>query len=114
MRPTWAEIDLPALRHNYRVISGRVGSSVTVCAVLKADAYGAGVVECARALEAEGATWFGVTTTEEGLRLREAGVRARILLMTGFWRGEQEEIVRHRLTPAVWDWWQLGALESAL
>jgi alanine racemase len=114
MRPTWVEISLPALRHNYQAIRRRVGEHVTVCAVLKADAYGHGVVECARALEAEGASWVGVTTTEEGIRLREAGVGTRILLMTGFWRGEQEEIVRNRLTPAVWDWWQLGALETAL
>jgi alanine racemase len=114
MRPTWAEISLPALRHNYGVIRRRVGEAVTVCAVLKADAYGHGVVECARALEASGTGWFGVTTTEEGVRLRESGIRARILLMTGFWRGEQDDIVHYRLTPAVWDWWQVGVLESAL
>ncbi|MGE0407063.1 MAG: alanine racemase [Candidatus Korobacteraceae bacterium] len=114
MRPTWVEISLPALRHNYEAIRQRVGDTVTVCAVLKADAYGHGVVECARALESVGADWIGVTTTEEGVRLREAGVGARILLMTGFWRGDQEEIVRQRLTPAVWDWWQIGALETVL
>ncbi len=114
MRPTWAEISLSALRNNYAAIRRRVGEDVTVCAVLKADAYGHGAVECARALEQEGAAWFGVTTTEEAVRLREAGIQARILLMTGFWRGEQEEVVRHRLTPAIWDWWHVGALEGAL
>jgi alanine racemase len=114
MRPTWVEISLPALRHNYDKIRQRVGEAVTICAVLKADAYGHGVVECARALEAEGSRWIGVTTTEEGIRLRDAGVEARILLMTGFWRGDQEDIVRYHLTPAVWDWWQVGALETAL
>ena len=41
-----------------------------VMGVVKADAYGHGVVECARALEEEGATWFGVTSTDEGLELR--------------------------------------------
>lgn len=101
-RPTWAEVSLSALRRNFRLTQEHVGPDVTVCAVVKADAYGHGSVECARALEAEGAKWLGVTSTDEGIRLREAGIAARILLMTGFWRGEEEDVVRHRLTPAVW------------
>ena len=114
MRPTWAEVSLGTLRRNFRAIQNRVGNKVTVCAVVKADAYGHGAAECARALESEGATWLGVTCTEEGVVLREAGIRGRILLMTGFWRGDEQDVVRHRLTPAVWEWWQVGALESAL
>src|SRR5512146_2159875 len=114
MRPTWAEVSLPALRRNYRAVHRRVGDKVTICAVVKADAYGHGAVECARALQQEGATWFGVTSTEEGVTLREAGIEGRILLMTGFWRGEESAILRHRLTPAVWEWWQVGGLEAAL
>src|SRR6266481_4408818 len=102
MRPTWAEVSLAALRRNFRITQDFVGPNVTVCAVVKADAYGHGAIECARALEGEGAAWFGVTSTEEGVRLREAGIRGRILLMTGFWRGEQDAVVAHRLTPAVW------------
>ncbi len=114
MRPTWAEVSLSRLRHNFRIIQEHVGTEVTVCAIVKGDAYGHGAVECARALEAEGANWFGVTSTEEGVALRQAGVRGRILLMTGFWRGEEEEVINHRLTPTVWEWWQIGALEKAL
>ena len=114
MRPTWAEVSLGALRRNYRAVQERVGDQVTICAVVKADAYGHGAVECARGLEQEGATWLGVTSTEEGVRLREAGIGARILLMTGFWRGEEADVLRHRLTPAVWEWWQVGGLEAAL
>ncbi len=113
MRPTWAEISLDALRHNFRAIQQHVGVS-TVCAVVKANAYGHGLIECARAFAEAGAQWLGVTSTEEGIRLRDAGVTARILLMTGFWRGDQDDIVRHRLTPAIWEWWQVGALERAL
>jgi alanine racemase len=114
MRPTWAEVSLSALRHNFRLIQEHVGPEVTVCAIVKADAYGHGVVQCARALQEAGAGWFGVTSTEEGVKLRESGITGRILLMTGFWRGEQEEVVHHRLTPTVWEWWQIGALEAAL
>jgi alanine racemase len=114
MRPTWAEVSLSALRHNFRLIKQHVGAAVTVCAVIKADAYGHGAPESARALQDAGATWFGVTSTEEGIKIRDAGVTGRILLMTGFWRGEQEDVVSHNLTPTVWEWWQIGALESEL
>lgn len=112
-RPTWAEVSLAALKLNFRAIQSHVGPDVTVCAVVKADAYGHGAIECARALEANGAKWFGVTTTEEGVRLRQAGIAGRILLMTGFWRGEEEAIVEHRLTPAVWQEESLELLERA-
>ena len=113
MRPTWAEISLDALRHNFALLQKAAGSA-TVCAVVKANAYGHGAVDCARALEAAGARWFGVTTTMEGVRLRDAGIKGRILLMTGFWRGEQTEVIDYQLTPAVWEWWQVGVLESEL
>ncbi len=113
MRPTWAEISLENLRHNFALLQKAAGKA-TVCAVVKANAYGHGAVDCSRALEATGAEWFGVTTTMEGVRLRDAGIKGRILLMTGFWRGEQAEVIDHQLTPAIWEWWQVGALESEL
>ena len=84
-----------------------------VCAVVKADAYGHGAVECARALEAEGAPWLGVTSLDEAIPLREAGLRANILLMTGFWRSEETEIIRQHLTPTVWEPWQIESLDKA-
>ena len=112
-RPTWAEISLKNLRENFRCIQQRVGSDVAVCAVVKADAYGHGAVQCALALQAVGAQWFGVTSLDEAIPLREAGITARILLMTGFWPGEEEELVRLRLTPTVWEAEQLWLLERA-
>jgi len=112
-RPTWAEVSLAALRENFRAVQKHVGAGVTVCAVVKADAYGHGAVECSRALEAEGASWLGVTSLDEAIPLREAGVQADILLMTGFWRGEESEIVRLRLTPTVWEPWHIEAMEKA-
>jgi len=112
-RPTWAEVSLPALRQNFRTVQKHVGPGVTVCAVVKADAYGHGAVECSRALEGEGARWLGVTSLDEAIPLREAGIRANVLLMTGFWRGEESEIVRLRLTPTVWETWHIESLEKA-
>jgi alanine racemase len=80
---------------------------------VKADAYGHGAVECSRALEAEGANWLGVTSLDEAIPLREAEIRANILLMTGFWRGEEAEIIRLRLTPTVWERWHIESLDKA-
>jgi alanine racemase len=101
------------LRHNYRLLQQHVGKGVSVCAVVKADAYGHGATPCAVALEEEGAQWFGVTSLDEAIPLREAGVQGRILLMTGFWRGEEEEIVRLRLTATIWEPEQVSLLEKA-
>ena len=112
-RPTWAEVSLSALRQNYGTVARYVGSGVTVCAVVKADAYGHGAVECATALEQEGASWLGVTSLDEAIPLREEGIGTRILLMTGFWRGEEEEIVRLGLTPTLWEIGQIELLERA-
>lgn len=112
-RPTWAEVSLADLRHNFGVVRRHIGPGVDVCAVVKADAYGHGALECARALEDEGARWLGVTSLDEAIPLREAGIGARILLMTGFWRGEEEEIIRQRLTPTVWEPGQIASLERA-
>jgi alanine racemase len=112
-RPTWAEVSLSNLRENYRELRKYVGAGVTVCAVVKAFAYGHGAAECAQALEKEGATWLGVTSLDEAIPLREEGIATRILLMTGFWRGEEEEIVRLGLTATIWEAGQVELLQKA-
>lgn len=112
-RPTWADVSLATLRQNFRTVQKHVGAAVTVCAVVKADAYGHGAVECSRALEGEGAKWLGVTSLDEAIPLREAGIQSNVLLMTGFWRGEEAEIIRLQLTPTVWELWQIESLEKA-
>ncbi len=112
-RPTWAEVSLTTLRQNFRTVAKHVGAGITVCAVVKADAYGHGAVECSRALEAEASKWLGVTSLDEAIPLRDADIESRILLMTGFWRGEESEIVRQRLTPTVWEPWHIESLERA-
>jgi len=110
---TWAEVSLAALGDNFHAVQKHVGAGVTICAVVKADGYGHGAIKCARTLEAEGAEWLGVTSAAEGLALRGTGVRARILLMTGIWKGEEEGIVAHNLTPTIWEPWHVESLERA-
>ena len=112
-RPNWAEVSLPALRHNFRVLQGHVGSDVIICAVVKCDAYGHGAQECALALEQEGAKWFGVTSTDEGAILRDAGVAGRVLVMCGVYRGEEDDTLRLSLTPAVFRLQDAEALARA-
>src|SRR3954471_12437119 len=104
-RPTWAEVSLSALTHNFRLIRDFVAPHATVCAVVKCDAYGHGAAQCARALEGAGAEWLGVTSTDEGVQLREAGIAGGILLMSGIWRGEpkQSSSTISRLLSGAWN-----------
>jgi alanine racemase len=112
-RPTWAEVNLTALQQNYRAVQALVSPEATICCVVKCDGYGHGAVECSRALQEAGATWFGVTSMEEAVKLRRGGITARILVMTGFWRGEEDEILDSDLTPAIWSVEHVHALQRA-
>jgi alanine racemase len=100
-RPTWAEINLDNLIHNFCVTKAVLGAGVAIMPAVKADAYGHGAIECASALETAGAEWFGVALPEEGFTLRTAGISAPILCLGGFWEGQEESIIAHRLTPVV-------------
>ena len=80
-RTAWLEIDLDALRANLAVLRGLAGPGVAVRPVVKADAYGHGAVPVALALEAAGVDGFCVAAFDEALELREAGIRAPILVL---------------------------------
>ncbi|APU28382.1 alanine racemase [Ectopseudomonas alcaliphila JAB1] len=111
MRPARALIDLDALRHNYRL--ARELSGARALAVVKADAYGHGSVRCAQALEAE-ADGFAVACIEEALVLREAGIRAPILLLEGFFEADELVLIdRHDLWCVIHAQWQIEAIEQA-
>jgi alanine racemase len=100
-RPTWADINLDNLTHNFRATKTAVGAGVSIMAAIKSDAYGHGAVECAQALEKAGADWFGVALPEEGTALRDSGVTRPILSLGGFWEGQEDSLISHRLTPVV-------------
>src|SRR5262249_28127803 len=102
-----------ALRHNLHAIQAHVGSQVSVCPVIKSNAYGHGITACALALRNSGAKWLAVSTVAEGVALRQVGIQERILVLGGFWRGEEEEIIRQGLTPAVWERSHIELLQSA-
>lgn len=114
LRPTVAVVDLDAIAANFRILHGLVEAGAFFCPMVKANAYGHGDIEVARALRAAGAQHLGVATIEEGLALREAGDRGTILVFGLFHDPESaRELVARRLTPVVSDWRQLEVLEKA-
>ncbi len=112
VRPTRAEVNLAALRHNLRVISRHAGTA-KVWPVLKADGYGHGAPAVARTLERAGAEGFCVALLEEAVELRDAGVSAPILVMGGYYGGAYEEIVSRGLVPVIYDRSHLEGLARA-
>ncbi len=98
-RPTRAEVDLDAVRHNVRRLRP---SSSDLMAVVKADGYGHGDVEVARAALEAGAAWLGVALVEEGLRLREVGIDAPILVLSEAPAGAEAAALQGRLTPTLY------------
>lgn len=112
-RPTWAEIDTHALAANFHIVKKQVGRNVRVMAVVKANAYGHGAVECARRLEREGADWFGVALPEEGIELRAAGIAKPILCLAGFWGGQATACVQQNLVPVVYRLDMIEAFDRA-
>jgi alanine racemase len=102
VRPTRAEVNLAALRHNLRVVA-RHAKGAHVWPVLKADGYGHGAPAVARTLERAGAEGFCVALLEEAVELRDAGIRVPILVMGGYYGGAYEEIARRGVVPVVYD-----------
>lgn len=100
-RPTTAQVNLDNLAFNFHSVKNFVGPDILYMAVVKANAYGHGAVECAKRLEAEGADWFAVALPEEGLELREAGISKPILCFGGFWPGQEESLLANDITPAM-------------
>lgn len=111
MRPTRAEIDLAAVRHNIGQLIETVAPS-RVCAVVKADGYGHGDVPVAEAAMEAGAALVAVALVEEGIRLREAGFEAPILVLSEPVTTDAAEIVRWGLTPCAYRTEFLRALAS--
>ena len=108
VRPTRAEVNLAALRHNLRVVQKHADGQ-KVWAVLKADGYGHGAPAVARTLERAGANGFCVALLEEGIELREAGILAPILVMGGYYGSATAELLARKLTPVVYDLSQIEA-----
>ena len=102
VRPTRAEINLGALRHNAAVLRKAAGQA-KLWAVLKADGYGHGAPAVARTLERAKVDGFCVALLEEAIELREAGISAPILVMGGYYGRAYAELAAYDITPAIYD-----------
>jgi alanine racemase len=106
------EIDLMAVGHNLTILKGLLKSTgARIMAVVKSDAYGHGLVEVSQALESSGAWGFGISEVEEAIALREGGITAPILFMSGLPPGAEKEVLALNLIPGITDVHSLDILE---
>ncbi len=119
-RPVWAEVSLGALTYNLEAIRKYVNPAEEkrkparkILCIVKGNGYGHGGPQVAKALEQAGADWFGVTCTDEGVAVRQNGVRRPILVLTSFVPGEESRLVEHDLTAVVHRCEQLELLNRA-
>ncbi|MCH4097345.1 MAG: alanine racemase [Acidaminococcus provencensis] len=101
-RVNWLEIDLDALEQNFKNYKAMVGPDIKIMPAIKVNAYGHGIIACAKVLEEAGADYLGVGTVEEGILLREQGVKMPILIFASNLLEETAPLyVEHRLIPTV-------------
>lgn len=112
-RPCWVEVSTRAFEDNCRLLSKIAGPSVDLLAIVKANAYGHSLAICAQAAVRAGISWLGVTSVEEGIEARRLCPDSRILVISGVFPHQGEDVVRNKLTAVVWDPWQFDLLEEA-
>jgi hypothetical protein len=100
---SWVEVSLRQIADNFDAIRKVVTPSVEVMPAVKGNACGHGVVEVATALCARGARWLAVSSVEEGVTLRQAGITARILVLADFLPWSRAAAIQHSLTPVLYD-----------
>ncbi|MBE6023614.1 MAG: alanine racemase [Cellulosilyticum sp.] len=99
-----AEVNLDAIKHNYKQIRGHVPHEVEIMAIVKADAYGHGAVEISKLLQEEGVNRFAVAIAKEGEELRENGVRSPILVLGYTPRADIRTLIENNLTQTVFSY----------
>ncbi|HEX9079513.1 MAG TPA: alanine racemase, partial [Desulfuromonadaceae bacterium] len=112
-RPTFAEIDLAALRHNFQVVRASIPRRAEILAVVKADAYGHGFMDISHELETLGVNAFGVAFLAEGIQLRKSGIDKPILLLGGVYPGQERKCIGFNISTIVFSLEQAQALNHA-
>lgn len=112
-RPCWIEIRTHALEDNFRFLKSLASAEAELLLILKADAYGHSLDICAPALSRAGARWIAVTSLEEGITARSLCPDIRVMVIGGVVRGQGPELVKHNLTPVVWEPAQIEDVEAA-
>ncbi len=96
----WAEIYLDRLVNNFKIIKKAVGNK-KIMAAIKADAYGHGAIEVAKTLQRLGVDMFGVASIEEGIELRLAGIRTKIVILSPIMDEQIDECIEYNLIPTI-------------
>jgi alanine racemase len=96
-------INPAALQKNFRVMQQRVGETVQVMAMIKADAYGHGMIKAAMSFSEAGCSVFGVAEIQEGVELRRAGIQGQIFILLSFRDSQAQLFFDYNLTPVVFD-----------
>ena len=104
-------IDLHQLKKNYHIVKSEVGE-IPIMATVKANAYGHGAVEVSKALEQEGVRYLAVFTIDEGIELRDAGIKTDIFIYAKFDPTRIEEASKHNLTLNISSFDDLKALKA--
>ena len=102
LRPSWLEIDLGAIAHNVSNLRKKIGPSIELAFVCKADAYGHGAIRCSQAALSAGASRLAVATVEEGIVLREAGINAPIILLSQPLSAAIPYLLHYRIAPSIY------------
>jgi len=100
-RPTWAEINLDNLGHNFYEVKRRLPAQTKVLVTVKADAYGHGLIPVAKRLISCGVDYLGVASIDEGIALRRGGVRAPILILGLMLKKDIKPLFIYHLQPTV-------------
>ena len=102
-RPTWAEVNLNNLEHNFKKVKYLLPSQVKVLVTVKADAYGHGLVYVSKRLAACGVDYLGVASIDEGIKLRKSGLKTPILLLGLILKKDIPSLFTYQLTPTICD-----------
>lgn len=100
-RPAWIEIDLDALEYNYNIIQKKIPLTSKIAAVVKADAYGHGAVQVAGELDKLGVDYFCVGSPDEGIELRKAGIKKKIIVLAEVLKSQYQDILKGDLIQTV-------------
>ncbi len=109
-RPTWAEVNLNNLEHNFKQVKSRLRTQVKVLVTVKADAYGHGLIPVSHRLAVCGVDYLGVASIDEGIKLRKAHIKTPILVLGLIFKRDIHSLFTFKLTPTICDY----ALASSL
>lgn len=111
-RQTRVEIDIDAIRHNAKQIQSKLPAGSSAMAVVKANAYGHGDILCTKTLIKSGFHIFAVSSLEEAIQLREAGITQEVFLLYGFDPNYAQEVFEYRLKPIISSQKELEAIAA--